>query len=227
MQISDLPYPDPGAPDARSGPRFLLWLGRNQLGGQAKSLVWGLIHFVSVAGLAYGVGYAVQAVVDRSGTGLAKAEGADRAARHRRRGRRHDAAPHVRHELDHRRRPRPAAAGPQDRDARRRPHPAGRRGRGRRGVHRRRGEDRLVRRGALPLHRRRAHHRHRRRGSPDLPARARRRRRARHAGPGARRAAPAPPRHPAGGPSAGEGGPCHRTRLGHRRGPARAARHRR
>ncbi|WP_327664554.1 MULTISPECIES: ABC transporter ATP-binding protein [unclassified Streptomyces] len=73
MQISDLPYPDPGAPDARSGPRFLLWLGRNQLGGQAKSLVWGLIHFVSVAGLAYGVGYAVQAVVDRSGTGLAKA----------------------------------------------------------------------------------------------------------------------------------------------------------
>ncbi|MFJ8931332.1 ABC transporter transmembrane domain-containing protein [Streptomyces sp. NPDC102364] len=73
MQISDLPYPDPGAPDARSGPRFLLWLGRNQLGGQAKSLVWGLIHFVSVAGLAYGVGYAVQAVVDRSGAGLAKA----------------------------------------------------------------------------------------------------------------------------------------------------------
>ncbi|MER5437573.1 ABC transporter ATP-binding protein [Streptomyces sp. NPDC002790] len=73
MQISDLPYPDPGVPDARSGPRFLLWLGRNQLGGQAKSLAWGLIHFVSVAGLAYGVGYAVQAVVDRSGSGLAKA----------------------------------------------------------------------------------------------------------------------------------------------------------
>ncbi|MGD6747024.1 ABC transporter transmembrane domain-containing protein [Streptomyces sp. BH106] len=73
MQISDLPYPDPGTPDARSGPRFLLWLGRNQLGGQTKSLGWGLIHFVSVAGLAYGVGYAVQAVVDRSGAGLAKA----------------------------------------------------------------------------------------------------------------------------------------------------------
>ncbi|MEU6388294.1 ABC transporter ATP-binding protein [Streptomyces sp. NPDC046939] len=73
MQISDLPYPDPGVPDARSGPRFLLWLGRNQLGGQLKSLAWGLLHFTSVAGLPYGVGYAVQAVVDGSGARLAAA----------------------------------------------------------------------------------------------------------------------------------------------------------
>jgi putative ABC transport system ATP-binding protein len=75
MQIHDLPYPDPGLPDARSGPRFLLWLGRNQLGGQLKSLSWGLLHFLSVASLPYGVGFAVQAVVDGSGSRLALAGG--------------------------------------------------------------------------------------------------------------------------------------------------------
>ncbi|MFD1657754.1 ABC transporter transmembrane domain-containing protein [Streptomyces caeni] len=71
MQIHDLPYPDPGVPDARSGPRFLWWLGRNQLGGQARSLAWGLLHFLSVCGLPFCVGLAVQAVVDRSGARLA------------------------------------------------------------------------------------------------------------------------------------------------------------
>ncbi|MFF4395185.1 ABC transporter transmembrane domain-containing protein [Streptomyces sp. NPDC001480] len=71
MQIQDLPYPDPGVPDARSGPRFLWWLGRNQLGGQMKSLAWGLLHFVSVSALPFCVGLAVQAVVERSGTRLA------------------------------------------------------------------------------------------------------------------------------------------------------------
>ncbi|MFJ2748426.1 ABC transporter ATP-binding protein [Streptomyces sp. NPDC087297] len=65
MQISDLPYPDPGVPDARSGPRFLLWLGRGQLGGQLKSLCWGMLHFSGVAGLPYAVGLGVDAVVDR------------------------------------------------------------------------------------------------------------------------------------------------------------------
>ncbi len=71
MQIRDLPYSDPGLPDARSGPRFLLWLGRNQLGGQLKALAWGLLHFGSIAGLPYAVGVAVQAVLDRSGARLA------------------------------------------------------------------------------------------------------------------------------------------------------------
>ncbi|MFE5626692.1 ABC transporter transmembrane domain-containing protein [Streptomyces virginiae] len=66
MQISDLPYPDPGVPDARSGPRFLLWLGRGQLGGQLKSLAWGMLHFGGVAGLPYAVGLGVDAVVDRA-----------------------------------------------------------------------------------------------------------------------------------------------------------------
>ncbi|MFF4103096.1 ABC transporter transmembrane domain-containing protein [Streptomyces sp. NPDC001903] len=70
MQISDLPYPDPGVPDARSGPRFLVWLGRGQLGGQAKSLCWGLVHFGGIAGLPYAVGLGVEAVVRRDGTRL-------------------------------------------------------------------------------------------------------------------------------------------------------------
>ncbi|WP_405935042.1 ABC transporter ATP-binding protein/permease [Streptomyces longwoodensis] len=75
MRIQDLPYPDPGVPDARSGPRFLWWLGRNQLGGQLKSLAWGLLHFVAVSAQPFCVGYAVQAVVDRSGSRLALAGG--------------------------------------------------------------------------------------------------------------------------------------------------------
>ncbi|TWV58078.1 ABC transporter ATP-binding protein [Streptomyces misionensis] len=71
MQIQDLPYPDPGVPDARSGPRLLWWLWRNQLGGQLKALAWGLLHFVAVSALPFCVGLAVQAVVDRSGERLA------------------------------------------------------------------------------------------------------------------------------------------------------------
>ncbi|MFD7495448.1 ABC transporter transmembrane domain-containing protein [Streptomyces sp. NPDC059832] len=71
MQIRDLPYPDPGDPDVRSGPRFLLWLGRNQLKGQLRSMSWGLLHQCSIAGLPPAVGLAVQAVVDRSGSRLA------------------------------------------------------------------------------------------------------------------------------------------------------------
>ncbi|GGX72052.1 ABC transporter transmembrane domain-containing protein [Streptomyces anandii] len=75
MQIHDLPYPDPGVPDARSGPRFLWWLGRNQLGGQLRALAWGLLHFASVAALPFCVGLAVQAVVEGSGARLAAAGG--------------------------------------------------------------------------------------------------------------------------------------------------------
>lgn len=75
MKIKDLPYPDPGVPDARSGSRFLWWLFRNQLGGQFTAMAWGLVHFVAVSGLPFGVGFAVQAVVDRSGGRLALAGG--------------------------------------------------------------------------------------------------------------------------------------------------------
>ncbi|MFD3545185.1 ABC transporter transmembrane domain-containing protein [Streptomyces sp. NPDC058655] len=75
MQISDLPYPDPGVPDARSGPPFLWWLGRGQLGGQAKSLCWGLLHFSGIAGLPYAVGLGVEAAVDRDSGGLLRVGG--------------------------------------------------------------------------------------------------------------------------------------------------------
>ncbi|WDG32696.1 ABC transporter ATP-binding protein [Streptomyces sp. CA-278952] len=75
MQIRDLPYSDPGDPDVRSGPRFLYWLGRNQLAGQLKALSWGLLHQLGIAGLPVTVGLAVQAVIDRSGERLALAGG--------------------------------------------------------------------------------------------------------------------------------------------------------
>ncbi|MGW2181116.1 ABC transporter transmembrane domain-containing protein [Streptomyces sp. NPDC001732] len=75
MQIRDLPYSDPGDPDIRSGPRFLLWLGRSQLRGQLASMAWGLLHQCSLAGLPLAAGFAVQAVVDRSGSRLAWAGG--------------------------------------------------------------------------------------------------------------------------------------------------------
>ncbi|WP_309051989.1 ABC transporter ATP-binding protein [Streptomyces sp.] len=73
MQIRELPYADPGVPDVRSGGRFLLWLGRRQLGGQVRSLLWGLLLNLGVAGLPLAVGLAVQAVVDRDGGRLALA----------------------------------------------------------------------------------------------------------------------------------------------------------
>ncbi|MFE9408730.1 ABC transporter transmembrane domain-containing protein [Streptomyces sp. NPDC006704] len=75
MHIRDLPYTDPGEPDVRSGPRFLYWLGRNQLGGQLKALGWGLLHQCGIAGLPLTVGLGVQAAVDRSGDRLALAAG--------------------------------------------------------------------------------------------------------------------------------------------------------
>ncbi|MFJ8649219.1 ABC transporter transmembrane domain-containing protein [Streptomyces sp. NPDC093546] len=73
MQIHQLPYADPGDPDVRSGTRFLVWLGRNQLGGQLTCLAWGLLLQLGIAGLPLGVGLAVQAVVDGSAGRLALA----------------------------------------------------------------------------------------------------------------------------------------------------------
>lgn len=73
MHIRDLPYPDPGRPDVRSGPRFLFWLGRNQLGGQMKATLWGLVHMGALVSFPIAIGFGVQAVVDRSGSRLALA----------------------------------------------------------------------------------------------------------------------------------------------------------
>ncbi|MFI9306340.1 ABC transporter transmembrane domain-containing protein [Streptomyces triculaminicus] len=73
MQIRDLPYADPGRPDVRSGPLFLLWLGRRQLGGQVRAMLWGTLHMASVALFPLAVGMAVQAVIDGSQARLATA----------------------------------------------------------------------------------------------------------------------------------------------------------
>ncbi|MFD7503647.1 ABC transporter transmembrane domain-containing protein [Streptomyces sp. NPDC059850] len=73
MRIRDLPYSDPGLPDVRSGTRFLVWLGRNQLGGQVKAALWGLLHMGSLVCFPVAIGFGVQAVVDRSGSRLALA----------------------------------------------------------------------------------------------------------------------------------------------------------
>ncbi|WP_223767610.1 ABC transporter transmembrane domain-containing protein [Streptomyces huiliensis] len=75
MRIADLPYADPGVPDARSGPRLLWWLSRRQLGGQLAALGWGVLHMAAVALFPLAVGMTVQAVVDRSGSRLAAAGG--------------------------------------------------------------------------------------------------------------------------------------------------------
>ncbi|MEU0989386.1 ABC transporter ATP-binding protein [Streptomyces sp. NPDC005953] len=75
MQIRDLPYLDPGDPDVRSGTRLLIWLGRRQWRGQLAGLGWALVNQLGVAALPLGVGLAVQAVVDGSGTQLAYASG--------------------------------------------------------------------------------------------------------------------------------------------------------
>ncbi|MCZ1006041.1 ABC transporter transmembrane domain-containing protein [Streptomyces lydicus] len=65
MHIRDLPHPDPGVPDVRTGGAFLRWLCAQQLGGQLKALAWGLLNFGAIAASPVPVGLAVQAVVDR------------------------------------------------------------------------------------------------------------------------------------------------------------------
>ncbi|MFJ6748595.1 ABC transporter transmembrane domain-containing protein [Streptomyces sp. NPDC091266] len=73
MHIRDLPHPDPGTPDARTGGRLLRWLCTQQLGGQTKALAWGLLNTGAMASFPLPVGLAVQAAVDRSGSRLALA----------------------------------------------------------------------------------------------------------------------------------------------------------
>lgn len=143
------------------------------------------------------------------------------------RRRRHHAAPHRRHQLDLRGRPGAAPAVAQDPGTGLAAHPAGRGGRGRRGEHRRRREDRLVRRGAGPLRLLPAGDRRRHRRPAGVPARAGadRGRGCPRTGPGG--AAVAAARDAARGRAACQGGQGHGTRLRHRGRTAGAARHRR
>lgn len=75
MHLRDLPHPDPGVPDVRTGGAFLRWLCRQQLGGQLKALAWGLVNIGAIAASPLPVGLAVQAVVDRDGERLLLAGG--------------------------------------------------------------------------------------------------------------------------------------------------------
>ena len=70
MSLRELPYPDPGLPDTRSGLRFLVWLGRRQLRGQLLATCWGTLFLASLAAVAPAVGFGVQAVIDRDGSRL-------------------------------------------------------------------------------------------------------------------------------------------------------------
>ncbi|MFD9206070.1 ABC transporter transmembrane domain-containing protein [Streptomyces sioyaensis] len=75
MHIRDLPHPDPGVPDVRTGGAFLRWLCAQQLGGQLSALAWGLLNMGAIAASPLPVGLAVQAVVDRDGRRLLLAGG--------------------------------------------------------------------------------------------------------------------------------------------------------
>ncbi|MGW2920721.1 ABC transporter transmembrane domain-containing protein [Streptomyces angustmyceticus] len=75
MHIRDLPHPDPGVPDVRTGGAFLRWLCGQQLGGQLKALAWGLVNVGGIAASPLPVGLAVQAVVDRDAGRLIMAGG--------------------------------------------------------------------------------------------------------------------------------------------------------
>ncbi|MFI1741667.1 ABC transporter transmembrane domain-containing protein [Streptomyces sioyaensis] len=75
MHIRDLPHPDPGVPDVRTGGAFLRWLCAQQLGGQLSALAWGLLNVGAIAASPLPVGLAVQAVVDRDGHRLLLAGG--------------------------------------------------------------------------------------------------------------------------------------------------------
>ncbi|KRV48272.1 ABC transporter permease [Wenjunlia vitaminophila] len=68
MSLRNLPHADPGVPDTRSGFRFLLWLGRNQVRGQVLAMFWFTLYTGALAGVPALVGLGVQAAVDGSGS---------------------------------------------------------------------------------------------------------------------------------------------------------------
>ena len=54
-----LPFTDPGRPDTRSATRFLLWVGRLQLGTLALGMAFGIVWMLAQALLPYALGRAV------------------------------------------------------------------------------------------------------------------------------------------------------------------------
>lgn len=57
--MKQLPFSDPGRPDTRSATRFLLWIGRQQLGTLALGMAFGVVWMLSQALLPYALGRAV------------------------------------------------------------------------------------------------------------------------------------------------------------------------
>ncbi len=55
----ELPYADPGRPDTRSAARYLLWVGRHQLGTLIAGVLFGIIWMVTQALMPYVLGQAI------------------------------------------------------------------------------------------------------------------------------------------------------------------------
>ena len=69
----ELPVADPGQPDTRSSLRFLLWVGRHQLGTLAIAITFGIIWMVAQAFMPYAIGQAIQqGIVDGNHDALAR-----------------------------------------------------------------------------------------------------------------------------------------------------------
>jgi ABC-type multidrug transport system fused ATPase/permease subunit len=67
-----LPFADPGAPDTRSPARFLVWVGRQQLGTLLAGVFFGVLWMVSQALMPAAIGRAIQdGIVDDDNRALA------------------------------------------------------------------------------------------------------------------------------------------------------------
>jgi ABC-type multidrug transport system fused ATPase/permease subunit len=66
-----LPAEDPGAPDTRSATRFLVWVGRHQVGTLAAGVLFGILWMVSQALMPFTIGRAIEdGIVARDNTAL-------------------------------------------------------------------------------------------------------------------------------------------------------------
>jgi ABC-type multidrug transport system fused ATPase/permease subunit len=67
-----LPAEDPGAPDTRSATRFLLWVGRHQIGTLVAGVLFGILWMVSQALMPFTIGRAIEdGIVDHDNRALA------------------------------------------------------------------------------------------------------------------------------------------------------------
>jgi ABC-type multidrug transport system fused ATPase/permease subunit len=67
-----LPFADPGTPDTRSPVRFLVWVGRQQLGTLLAGVFFGVLWMVSQALMPAAIGRAIQdGIVDDDSRALA------------------------------------------------------------------------------------------------------------------------------------------------------------